>query len=293
VFALRGRLGDDATESRTLSIQMAQRTRGDIPLSLPRVTFDAEALALRNRLLGWRFVRYGNVHIDPALADAQLEDRANQIGLPLLAVARTDETRRQVVGVLRRQQGSLAASRAETLAGEVFAVIVAMADVGDTVRPSEVAKRVNQVRADAVGVEVDKLGRQAVTPQRVGRILSGELELPVDARDSIGMRYRLAPRRMAQLAQRFGVALSEPTQTAQTTSAQKLHNGAGLQGAPQQGLTDASVDSADSVVSTGTGCSLDGEGETTSDETLAEQRARWENAPDLRDVHDLWDDDAR
>ncbi len=51
LFALRKTFPDDATETRTLSIYMRQRTRNDIPLSLPRAQFDTEALALRNRLL--------------------------------------------------------------------------------------------------------------------------------------------------------------------------------------------------------------------------------------------------
>ncbi|MEK6675968.1 MAG: hypothetical protein AABZ47_09985, partial [Planctomycetota bacterium] len=58
LFAFRKGFGDDATESRTLSITMRPRTRNDVPINLPRADFDAEALELRNRLLAWRFANY-------------------------------------------------------------------------------------------------------------------------------------------------------------------------------------------------------------------------------------------
>ena len=68
------KLGDDATETRILSVRMTQRTRSDIPISLPRAQFDAEALVLRTRLLAWRFANHGKIKIDPTLASPELED---------------------------------------------------------------------------------------------------------------------------------------------------------------------------------------------------------------------------
>ena len=165
LFSLRSRLGDDATESMTISIRMAQRTRDDIPLNLPRERFDSEALALRNRLLAWRFANIGRIKLDPFLADPELEDRANQIGLPLLAVARTDETRRRIVDALKAQQGDVAADRADSLAGEVFTAILALACPGETVRPGDAAMEVNRRRAEQAGIEMDRLGNSGFGAQ--------------------------------------------------------------------------------------------------------------------------------
>ena len=95
-------------------------------MNLPREEFDREALAIRNKLLFWRFANIGTIVIDPALADSGLEDRQNQIGIPLLSVARTPDARAAVVEVLKSQEADTAADRSDTLAGEVFRVVLAM-----------------------------------------------------------------------------------------------------------------------------------------------------------------------
>jgi hypothetical protein len=203
LFALRRGFGDDATESRTIGVRMTGRTRRDVPLNLPRAQFDADSLALRNRLLAWRFANLGRMTIDPSLADPELDDRLNQIGLPLLAVARDDETRTRIVESLRNQQGAIAANHADSLPGEILAAAMAIAEVGDVVRPGAVASELNRKRADASGVELSKL-RHSVTANKVGWVMRSELELPRD-RDKDGSTYRLAPARIAELAQRFGL----------------------------------------------------------------------------------------
>lgn len=55
LIATRNRFDTDALETRCLTLQTTRvRLRSDIPLQLP-LTFEAEACALRNRLLRWRF----------------------------------------------------------------------------------------------------------------------------------------------------------------------------------------------------------------------------------------------
>ncbi len=129
VFALRGRLGDDATESRTIWVVMESRSRDNIPLNLPRERFDGEALALRNRLLAWRFVHYDEIEVDPSLAQKELEDRANQIGLPLFSVARDEQSRAQIIAAFKRRQRSIHEDRAETRAGQVLRAILEIASL--------------------------------------------------------------------------------------------------------------------------------------------------------------------
>ncbi len=208
LFALRRGFTDDATESRTLNVRMRQRTRQDIPLNLPRAAFDAEAVALRNRLLGWRFLNLDRITIRPDLADPALEDRANQIGLPLLSIARTDEDRARIVAVLGERQQAIALDRAATLAGEIVEVIEAMTEPDDDVRPGLVAQEVNRRRAAAEGIEIGKL-RKPATAHRVGRVICGELELPQLPKDNQGARYQYHPERRAELCARYGVPLSE------------------------------------------------------------------------------------
>lgn len=222
---MRKTFGDDACESRTIIIHMQQRTRDDIPLNLPRDRFETEALALRNRLLAWRFANLGRFRVDPALADPELEDRSNQIALPLLTVARNAENRQRIVAALRQQQRAISADRADALPGEIFIVLCQLFAVGEIVHPGEVADELNRRRAEAAGVEVGQLGRQRVSSHRVGRILKSELELPRDRqeRDSRGSRYRLEPRRMAELSQRLGGTLAQLSLSSATISSLQKH----------------------------------------------------------------------
>ena len=82
----RARFGDDATESRCLTLVTRETERQDIPTQLPP-EFHAEALALRNELLWFRFdyldrLQFQNIHIEG------VGRRTNQIVLPLLVIAR-------------------------------------------------------------------------------------------------------------------------------------------------------------------------------------------------------------
>lgn len=219
LFALRKGFSDDAAETRVISITMRQRTRKDIPLSLPRERFDAEALALRNRLLAWRFANYGRIAIDPRLADVHLEDRFNQIGLTLLAISPTAETRKIIVDALTTQQGAVAADRSDTFAGEVFEIVLARLNAGVVeIRPGEVANEINRRKASVEGVGIDKL-KDKMTAHFAGKILCKDLELRRLPKDSEGARYAIDKSRVEQLASRFGVPPGETSPRSPTSPA--------------------------------------------------------------------------
>jgi hypothetical protein len=210
LFSLRKRLGDDASESRTISIRMTQRMRDDIPRSLPRKRFDAEALAIRNRLLYWRFIRFGSVQVDEKLADKGLEDRGNQIALPLLSLAQNPEVREIIVAALRQQQADVAADRSESWAGEVLAAALVIGQPGGKVRPTTIAAQINRQRADADRVEVDKLhSSRRLSANKTARIMAHDLELPRGGKDRSGAYYILDRSRLKLLCQRFGIPLQE------------------------------------------------------------------------------------
>ncbi|UCC31250.1 MAG: hypothetical protein JSU86_03030 [Phycisphaerales bacterium] len=205
LVVLRGRLGDDASESRFLSVYMKQRQRPDIPLSLPRREFEDRALRLRNRLLGWRFRNYGRHVVDPSHADPRLEDRSNQLLLPLTAIARSEKARARIVKALLEQEGRIAADRSDSLPGEILHTILRLAKLGGSVRPGDVAKAINSQRAEVQGVDVDKLPKDdRVSPNKVGWVIKTVLELPRD-RDETGTRYKLDRGRVEQLCERYGV----------------------------------------------------------------------------------------
>lgn len=207
IFALRGRFTDDASESRIISVWMRQRTRADVPISLPRRIFDREALDLRNRLLAYRCANLGKIVIDPRHVDPRLEDRCNQIGAALMAVAQTAEARERIVLALLEQQQTVAAERSDSLAGEVLSVVLDTVPVGSIVRPKIVAAAINQKRAEDLSCEVDRLPKDTrIKPEKVAWILRAVLELPRGGRDRQGVYYETRPTRMRQLCDRYGAS---------------------------------------------------------------------------------------
>ncbi len=228
IFALRRTFPDDATESRTISIFMVQRTRKDIPINLPRSRFDAEALGLRNRLLGWRLTNLDHIRIDPSLAASGLEDRLNQIGLPLLSIAQDDKVRTAIVRALREQQASVAADRADSLMGSVFEAVLATVESDGTVRPGVVAAEANRRTAKTEGIELEK-PRKPLKSHKVGWVLKRDLELHRD-RDRAGTFYRLTANRARLLAIRFGAPLTGLPQLPHCHTATTLPHESGLLG---------------------------------------------------------------
>src|SRR5665213_482298 len=83
IIAMRGSYDDPALESRFLTEDMGMRPmRADIPISQPSALRE-EALALRNRLLHFRFCHLFETKPDSSALITGVEPRVNQIVLPL------------------------------------------------------------------------------------------------------------------------------------------------------------------------------------------------------------------
>lgn len=86
IVATRGHYDDPALESRFITEQTGTRTlRGDIPINLPS-SYQEEALALRNKLLMYRFKTHGQHEPNEGLVDRLREPRLNQVLVPLLSI---------------------------------------------------------------------------------------------------------------------------------------------------------------------------------------------------------------
>ncbi len=94
VIGMRERFADRALESRFLTEETGTRPlRADIPIQTPDA-LQAEAQALRNRLLAWRFHARHTVGPDPSRLIHGVEPRRNQLALALLSLI-DDETVRE------------------------------------------------------------------------------------------------------------------------------------------------------------------------------------------------------
>ncbi len=123
LVATRGYFDDRALESRCLTEEMGQLPlRDDIPISLP-AAYRAEALALRNRLLLFRFRTLGRAPVAPALVDRAIEPRLNQVFAPLHAVVADPETQRDLRDLARRYNRELIADRGLEVEAQLLEVI--------------------------------------------------------------------------------------------------------------------------------------------------------------------------
>jgi hypothetical protein len=123
IVATRGDFEDRALESRFLSEEMgSSRLRRDIPINLPP-EHKTEALALRNKLLLFRF---RNLHKRPALSalvDRSLEPRLNQIFVPLLSIIDDENARLELRAVAHLCQREMISERGLGIEAQVLEVI--------------------------------------------------------------------------------------------------------------------------------------------------------------------------
>lgn len=86
IVATRGHYEDAALESRFITEKTGARTlRADVPINLP-LSYQDEALGLRNKLLMYRFRNWGRYVADDGLVDRSIEARLNQVFVPLLSI---------------------------------------------------------------------------------------------------------------------------------------------------------------------------------------------------------------
>lgn len=93
IIATRGDYDDPALESRFITeVTAAGSLRDDIPLNLPP-SYEAEALTLRNKLLMFRFVNWGQYKTTDVSVDRSDDPRLHQILSPLLSIVEDKKVR--------------------------------------------------------------------------------------------------------------------------------------------------------------------------------------------------------
>jgi hypothetical protein len=160
IISTRNRFEDEATETRCLTLETKeQKVSPHIPLQLP-LTFDQEALALRNKLLKWRFDNFDRVTVkEEGLRD--LFARSGQIGASLAAVAPDEQWTNKLIGFLRRLDE---ARDEESPKAMVERALKAMSTGART------SAKVGEV-AECVNTERKGLGLELLTDRKVGGIL--------------------------------------------------------------------------------------------------------------------------
>lgn len=118
IVGTRGSYDDAGLESRFLTEQTGARAlRDDIPINLP-FGYEEEALALRNKLLLFRFHFWGAYRPNSMLADPSLEPRVNQILTPLLSVVEGKQYRKELRDIARQYCFGARKDQDDTQAGD-------------------------------------------------------------------------------------------------------------------------------------------------------------------------------
>ena len=163
IIANRNRFKDPALESRCITYQMKGRERQDISLNLPS-EFDQEALTLRNKLLLWRLKNYGRRKVDNSLLVENIEDRVNQIFLPLLSVIDDEDVRDDIRLFMWNYNQELIKERGMTVEAEVIGIIVELIEKGNT-EPG--IKEITEEYNEKYGVNE----KSKITPRKAGNIV--------------------------------------------------------------------------------------------------------------------------
>src|ERR1039457_372384 len=123
LVSTRGFFQDRALESRCITEETgSQRLRDDIPLNLT-ADYQHDALAIRNKLLMFRFRNYGKCAVDASLVDRSIEPRLSQIFVPLMSVIEDAEARKALRAVAQEYNRELVADRGMDLEAQVLEVI--------------------------------------------------------------------------------------------------------------------------------------------------------------------------
>jgi len=172
IVATRHPFEDAALESRCLTEVLGGRSlRGDIPISLPRA-FEKEAEDLRNKLLSYRFRRFGVPHEPAMTSESGMEPRRAQIIAPLLSIATTDDARERIRAFAN---GRMEATHRTGSAAErevLSAVKSVLLDASTALTLAAVAEQFDEMWGKRYGIDVSPrwigsiLRRMNVRPQK-------------------------------------------------------------------------------------------------------------------------------
>ncbi len=172
IIAMRGSYDDPALESRFLTEDMGLRPmRADIPISQPSALRD-EALALRNRLLHFRFCNLFGTKPDPSALIAGVEPRVNQIVLPLLSLVDDTAQRAEIVARLVQEQAEHKDRRSGTVEARILGILREAFSTSDATPLSMgvIADRFNAAHGAEYG--------QSVSDKWVAHVVRKSLRLP-------------------------------------------------------------------------------------------------------------------
>lgn len=173
ILATRRGFKDTALESRCFSSPLPLiDVNPAIPIFLDR-EFDQDVQKLRNKLLLWRFRRWGHVDIDSRTRFPGMEPRLNQIILPLLAVSHSAPMRGALLRAAMEATAAVTASRLQSLEGKIVETMLWLW----WHRPKDGTR----ILLKSVVERLQSVGEiKEITSRKVSSILSNVLDIKTD-----------------------------------------------------------------------------------------------------------------
>ncbi|HEY4942382.1 MAG TPA: hypothetical protein VII56_13220 [Rhizomicrobium sp.] len=200
IIATREPFQDRALESRFLTEETGTRPlRVDIPIHLPK-EWKAEALALRNRLLHFRFSEFFNIKTDTTALMEGVEPRLNQTALSLLSLVDDAGLRADIQRSLVAADTEAVLARQEAPEARVLAAVLATFAANNgagAASVSEITDRFNKEhRADYGG---------PMPPRWIGEVLRKRLHLQTRKSNGVYIVPPTETPKLDGLAHRYGL----------------------------------------------------------------------------------------
>jgi len=162
---------DTALESRMITEDMNLNfPRKDVPFNIPDLFWD-EALAIRNKLLMFRFQNKGKCKINPELENREIEPRLNQIAIPLMSIIEDQEIIKEIQQYIKEYNEKIKTDRTLGYSYQILDAICSLLDE-DYIKPTihQVAEKFNK----------DLGHSEQITPKRMGYLIRKTLDLKTE-----------------------------------------------------------------------------------------------------------------
>jgi hypothetical protein len=202
LVATRGFFQDRALESRCITEEMGQQhLRSDVPISLLS-DYKQEALAIRNKLLLFRFRNFHKRGPLESLVDRAIEPRLNQVFVPLLSIIEDERARGDLRELARKLSRELIEDRGMDMEAQVLEIIRDMIAKGETrLLVKDITSRFTERH------EADYERR--ITTKWVGHIIRKKLHLATQKSHGVFVIPLTEETKLGRLYEKYGIAAKE------------------------------------------------------------------------------------
>jgi len=206
IVATRGAFEDRALESRFLTEEMGQhKLREDIPINL-KDFYQSESLALRNKLLLFRFRNLHKQLTNPELVDRRIEPRLNQIFIPLLSIVEDKETINDLAELARNYNSQMINERGTDTEAQILEII------RDFYDSPEVNVPVKDITSHFIERHSEDYERK-ITPKWIGHLLRTKLRLFTQKSSGSFVIPSSEYSKIQRLYERYGIHSESPGYT--------------------------------------------------------------------------------